>query len=382
MQIETDKAVVDIPAPKSGTILKINFKEGDTIKVGEVLVVIGDKGEKVSKVIHEVKKEKSVVKKLEEEEVLEVQHSDHMKGEQQTQKVLAAPTIRKLASDYGIDLLKVKGSGEEGRILKKDLDQLSRKKDFEIKKEIPQQTIQVKRKYDEYGYLERIPLKGIRKTIAENMIKSLEGSAQVTAMEDINVSKLWRIREYEKKNLEKQNIKLTFLPFIIKAVIAALRENPLLNSSIERDEIIIKKYYNIGVAVETEVGLMVVVVKKAEDKNIIQIAKEISELAEKARTRKIDLMDLKGGTFTITNYGSVGGTYATPILNPGEAGILGLGRIFERVVSINGRFKIAKILPMSLTFDHRILDGAQAARFLENLKMFLEDPDHLLLELK
>lgn len=384
MQIETDKAVVDIPAPKSGTILKINFKEGDTVKVGETLVVIGDKGEKVSKIIREVKKEKSVVKKLEKEksEVLEVQHSDHMKGEQQTQKVLASPAIRKLAFDKGIDLLKVKGSGEDGKILKKDLEIFAKKKDFEIKKEVPQQIIQVKRKYDEYGYLERIPLKGIRKIIAENMVKSLENSAQVTAMEDINVSKLWRIREYEKRNLEKQNIKLTFLPFIIKAVIAALKENPLLNSSIEGEEILIKKYYNIGVAVETEVGLMVPVIKKAEDKNIIQIAKEISELAEKARTRKIDLMDLKGGTFTITNYGSIGGTYGTPILNLGEAGILGLGRIFERVVSVNGRFKVVKVLPVSLTFDHRILDGAQAARFLESLKLFLEDPDHLLLELK
>ena len=384
VQIETDKAVVDIPSPKSGTILKINFREGDTVKVGETLVVIGDKGEKISNVNREVKKEKPAVKKLDKEksEVLEVQHSDHMRGEQQTKKALASPAIRKLASDLEIDLLKVKGSGEEGRILKKDLDQFARRKDFEIKKEIPQQTIQVKRKYDEYGYLERIPLKGIRRTIAENMIKSLENSAQVTAMEDITVSKLWRIREYEKKNLEKQNIKLTFLPFIIKAAIAALKENPLLNSSIEGDEIIVKKYFNIGVAVETEVGLMVPVIKKAEDKNIIQIAKEISELAEKARTRKIDLMDLKGGTFTITNYGSVGGTYGTPIINPGEAAILGLGRIFERVASANGRFKVVKILPVSLTFDHRILDGAQAARFLESLKMFLEDPDHLLLELK
>lgn len=384
MQIETDKAVVDIPSPKSGTILKINFREGETVKVGETLVVIGEEGEKVFGAKHEVKKEKPAVKNLEKEksEVLEVQHSNHMKGEQQTQKVLAAPAIRKIASDSGIDLLKVKGSGEEGRILKKDLDQFVKKKEFEIKEKIPQQIIQVKRRYDEYGYLERIPLKGIRKTIAENMISSLKNSAQVTAMEDINVSKLWRIREYEKKNLEKQNIKLTFLPFIMKAVIAALKENPLLNSSIEGDEILVKKYYNIGVAVETEVGLMVPVIKKAEDKNIIQIAKEISELAEKARTRKIDLMDLKGGTFTITNYGSVGGTYGTPILNLGEAGILGLGRIFGRVVSVNGRFKVVKILPVSLTFDHRILDGAQAARFLESLRLFLEDPDHLLLELK
>lgn len=386
MQIETDKAVVDIPAPKSGTILKINFKDGDTVKVGDVLCIIGDKNEKVTaqknipvkKVL--VKKQKSSEKE-EREEVFEMPHSKAVLGTQETAKVLASPAVRKKAKELGIDLAKVKGSGDQKNILMKDLQFHSKKFGIE-KQEVPQQVIQVKRKYDEYGYIERIPLKGIRKTIANNMMKSLQNAAQLTAMEDINVSRLWKVREYEKKNLEKQNIKLTFLPFIIKAVIAALRENPILNSVIENEEIIIKKYFNIGIAVETEAGLMVPVVKRAEDKNIIQIAKEIVELAEKARARKIDLMDLQGGTFTITNYGSVGGTYATPVLNPGEAGILGLGRIFERAVFINGRLRNVKILPISLTFDHRILDGAEAARFIESLKKFLEDPDHLLLEMK
>lgn len=386
MQIETDKAVVDIPSPKSGTILKINFKDGDTVKVGEVLCIIGDKNEKVTaqknvptKKVSDKKQKPS--EKEEKDEVFEMPHSKAVLGSQETAKVLASPAVRKKAKEIGIDLTKVKGSGDQKNILMKDLQSHSKKFGIE-KQEIPQQVIQVKRKYDEYGYIERIPLKGIRKTIANNMMKSLQNAAQLTAMEDINVSKLWKIREYEKKNLEKQNVKLTFLPFIIKAVIAALRENPILNSTIENEEIIIKKYFNIGVAVETEAGLMVPVIKKAEDKNIIQIAKEIVELAEKARTRKIDLMDLQGGTFTITNYGSIGGTYATPVLNPGEAGILGLGRIFERAVFINGRLRNVKILPISLTFDHRILDGAEAARFIESLKKFLEDPDHLLLEMK
>ena len=391
VQVETDKAVVDIPAPKSGTILKINFKEGDTVNVGEVLCVIGDKNEKVkptqkisAKKIQPQKlaKKSSVTSESKEaHEVFEMPHSKAVLGTQETAKVLASPVVRKKAKELGIDLTKIKGSGNERNILMKDLQVHSKKSGIE-KQEVPQQVIQVKRKYDEYGYIERIPLKGIRKTIAQNMMRSLQNAAQLTAMEDIDISKLWRIREYEKKNLEKQNIKLTFLPFIIKAAIAALRENPILNSAMENDEIIIKKYFNIGVAVETEAGLMVPVVKRAEDKNIIQIAKEIVELAEKARARKIDLMDLQGGTFTITNYGSVGGTYATPVLNPGEAGILGLGRIFERAVFINGRLRNVKILPISLTFDHRILDGAEAARFIESLKKFLEDPDHLLLEMK
>lgn len=392
VQVETDKAVVDLPSPKSGTILKINFKEGESVKVGQTICVIGDKNDKISKKISAQKsaqkknerKTGSVVGELEEADgIFEMPHSEAVRGIQETAKVVAAPAVRKKAKELGIDLTEIKGSGAQGNVSMRDLISHAKKSEIEIEKEeIPQQKIQVKRKYDEYGYVERIPLKGIRKTIAQNMMKSLQSSAQLTAMEDIDVSKLWRIREREKKNLEKKNIKLTFLPFIIKAAIAALRENPILNSTIENEEIIIKKYFNIGIAVETEAGLMVPVIKRSEDKNIVQIAKEIVELAEKARTRKIDLMDLQGGTFTITNYGSVGGTYATPILNLDEAGILGLGKIFERAVLANGKLKNVKILPISLTFDHRILDGAEAARFIESLKKFLEDPDHLLLEMK
>jgi len=395
VQVETDKAVVDLPSPKKGKILKINFKEGENIKVGEALCVIGGAGDKVvvSKK-KEIKKEpikKSVGKKKdsfgvvgeleasgEDYETSEMGQSETMIGSSQTKKVLASPIVRKLAREMKIDLSKIKGSGNGGIILKSDLG-VKKKKTIE---KPAQQKILVKKKYDEYGYLERIPLKGIRKTIAKNMVISHTETAPVTAMEDIDVSKLWNLRSKEKKILEKKGIDLTFLPFIIKASIAALKENPLLNSSIEGDEIIIKKYFNIGVAVETEVGLMVPVVKIAEDKTIIQLAKEIKELAVKSRSRKIDLMDLKGSTFTITNYGSIGGNYGTPIINPGEAAILGLGRIFDRAILENKKIRNAKILPISLTFDHRILDGAQAARFLESLKLFLEDPANLLMKLK
>lgn len=389
VQIETDKAIVDIPSPKSGVILKIYYKEGEKVKVGSTLVMIGEKGEKISK--KEIKKEEkkeikvqkkglAVVGQLEEapEEVEEKPHANVMKGIQQTQKVLASPAVRKLASEFGVDLTRIKGSGEGGRILEKDIKKIAGEK-----QSMPQQTVTIKKKYDDYGYIERIPLKGIRKTIAEHMIQSVKEAPQVTAMEDINVTKLWLIREKEKEDAEKKGIKLTFLPFIIKATIAALKENPILNSTLEGEEIVIKKYYNIGIATETDVGLMVPVIKIADNKNIIQLAKEIQELAEEARTRKIDIMDLKGGTFTITNYGSVGGNYGTPIINYPETAILGLGRIFDRaVLDEKGKVKNVKILPVSLTFDHRIADGAQAARFLESLKMFLEDPDHLFMEMK
>jgi len=378
VQVETDKAVVDLPAPVGGKILKINFKEGDTVKVGEVLVVIGGEGDKVEASPKKIEKKEPIEKDVELEEK---PHSEPMKGMAMTGKVQAAPAVRKLARDMKVDLSKVKGSGPEGIILQKDLGKTEGTQSVEA---APQQTITVKKKYDEYGYIEHVPLKGIRKTIAKNMIKSQTEAAQVTAMEDIDVTKLWVLRNKEKRHFELEGIKLTFLPFVIKACVAAMKENPILNSSIQGEEIIIKKYFNIGVAVETEVGLMVPVVKIAEKKSVAKIAKEIQELAEKARTRKIDIMDLQGSTFTITNYGSVGGNYGTPIINPGEAAILGLGRIFDRVVfdEKTKRIKNIKILPVSLTFDHRILDGAQSARFLESLKMFLEDPDHLFMEVE
>ncbi len=357
-QIETDKAVVDMPSPVSGKILKINFKEGDKVRVGEIMVVIGEKGEKISKANNakEEKKKKrksgSVVGEIDdrvsnlEYEHIEMKQADVMKGLR-----VNVPSVRKMS-------------------LKRD--------------DIPQQTIIVKKKFDDYGYIERVPLKGIRKTIAEHMSQSVREAPQVSAMEDIDVSVLWKFRESMKNTWAKKGVKLTFLPFIVKAVISALQENPILNSSIEGEEIIIKKYYNIGIATETEVGLMVPVIKIAQNKSIIQIAKEIVELSDKARTRKIDVMDLKGGTFTITNYGSVGGTYAVPIINYPEAAILGLGRIFDRVVldEKSGKVRNIKILPASLTFDHRILDGAQGARFLESLKKFLEEPRDLLKEMK
>jgi pyruvate dehydrogenase E2 component (dihydrolipoamide acetyltransferase) len=377
VQIETDKAVVDIPSPKTGKILKINFKEGDIIKVGEVLVVIGTENEKIIAKSTKKQKEKytgSVVGHLEEapeDQEFELPHSASMQGTKQ--KILASPAVRKFALEDKIDLTKIKGSGPQGQILKSDVTKAQ-----PSKQEVPQQKIIVKRKYDEFGYIERIPLKGIRKTIANNMIKSQTEAAQVTSMEDINVSKLWKLRNKEKKEYEKKKVKLTFLPYIIKATISALKENPILNSTLENEEILIKKYFNIGIAVETEVGLMVPVIKIAENKNIERLAKEIVSLSEKTKTRKIDLMDLQGSTFTITNYGSIGGTYGTPIINSGEASILGLGRIGDKVISEKGKIKIIKSLPVSLTFDHRILDGAQAARFLESLKSHLEDQDYLL----
>jgi pyruvate dehydrogenase E2 component (dihydrolipoamide acetyltransferase) len=225
----------------------------------------------------------------------------------------------------------------------------------------------------------------MRKTIAKNMVESVRETASVTHTEEVDISELVKIREKEKVKAAKEGVKLTYLPFVIKALIAGLKKHPYLNSSIDTNEegsqeIILKKYYNIGVGVDTPDGLLVFVIKGADQKSMLQLGKEIEDLAEKARQRTIDIGDLKGGTFTITNYGSVGGLFGTPIINPGECAILGIGRIVEKPLVVHGEIQIRNVLPLSVTFDHRIVDGAEVARFVNTLMEHLEDPDLLLVE--
>jgi pyruvate dehydrogenase E2 component (dihydrolipoamide acetyltransferase) len=213
-------------------------------------------------------------------------------------------------------------------------------------------------------------------------VKSKYTAPHVTTTDEADVTELWKMREKEKKAAEKKGIKLTILPFIIKSVIAGLTQHPYLNATLEDDneEIVLKKYYNIGVAADTPEGLMVPVVKNAKDKSIFQLAEELTQLTEKARKRTIDLADLKGGTFTISNYGAVGGIYGTPIINHPEVAILGVGKTKDMPVVKDGKIEIRKILHLSLSFDHRVVDGAEAVRFLNTVIEHLEDPDLILLE--
>ncbi len=343
-EVETDKAVVEIPSPKDGKVLKLNVKEGETIKVGNTLITLDVKGL--------VKEKKSVSVMGEIHEAGAVLPAPKEIVQKSISGIKATPAIRVLAKKKNIDLSKIQGSGPNGRILASDLE-----------KQLP--LIKVTKKYDLYGYVDRIPLKGIRKTIADKMVVSATKIPHVTHMDEADVTNLWNLREKEKVLAEKKNVHLTFMPYIIKAVISALKEHPTLNSELDEasNDILIKKYYNIGIAVDTENGLMVPVVKGADQKDKITIAKEIANLAELARTRKIDLADLQGSTFTITNIGSLGGIYATPIINYPESAILALGKIQDKPVIINGKLETRKIMPFSIAFDHRILDGAEAARF-------------------
>ncbi len=405
VDIETDKAIVEIPSPKAGKILKLYAKEGDTVKVGSVLVTIAEEGEAVSKkegVKVEVKEEKEIKKKKEaKKESFGVvgalpEYEEPAKvtlitetGKKEVPKapaIKALLAVRKLAEEKGVDLASITPTGAGGIITKEDV--LHAAGEIKLTTSLVKETAKgvkiIARDYDIYGYIEKIPLKGVRKTIAKHLLEANLKTAQVTHFDEVDVTHLVEIREKEKIALEKKGIHLTFLPFIVKALIAALKQHPYLNANIddEKEEIIIKKYYNIGIAVDTADGLIVPVVKIADKKNIEQLAAEMERLSNATRDRTIDLGDLKGGTFTITNIGTIGGLFATPIINYPEVAILLIGRIYEKEIMIEGKRQLRKIMPLSLTFDHRIVDGAEAARFTNDLKSYLEDPHKLLLELE
>jgi pyruvate dehydrogenase E2 component (dihydrolipoamide acetyltransferase) len=389
-EVETDKAVVEMPSPVAGTVLKMNHKEGDLVKVGEVLIVIGEKGEGLPAptVVAEAqaktelpegarKPSYSVVGELPTEEV-NVSSTGKVAETRPPAAVQATPAVRKLAKDLGVDISVVKGTGPNGRVTDEDVKKA--KESPPPKAETPH--MRTAPKFDLYGWVDRVPLRGIRRTTAKHMIESQTKAAQVTAMDQADVTALFALREKVKKDvLEQRKVNVTFMPFIVKAVAMALKAHPSLNSSVndEENEILIKKYYNVGIAVAIEDGLIVPVIKMADQKGIVDLAEEIHNLAELAGSRKIDMADLRGGTFTITNYGVFGTTYGTPIINYPEVAILGTGRIVDTPMVIDGKIEPRKMLPLSLTFDHRALDGAEAAKFMNELKKWLENPEALLL---
>lgn len=366
-EIETDKAVVEVPCPKSGKITKLNHKEGEIIKVGEVLVVIDDGVASSDKLEKSEKSEKpkepytgSVVGFLEEAKGVSVKKEEVHK--EAKDKVKATLKIRKMAQDLGIDLESVEGSGPDGRIVEADLMK-SQGKAAPKNAASTSPTI---------AGTDAVDLKGIKKTIADAMMRSISSTAQVTNFYDLDATELWEKRNKEKAKAEKKGIKLTFLAYLVKGVADKLKEHPLINSSVEGDKLVKKPFYNIGIAVDTDSGLMVPVIKDADKKALFDIAKEIIDLAEKAKARTIKADEMKNGTFTISNLGSVGVKYFTPILNYPESAILGLGSIEDVPKVIDGKVVIRKVMPLSFTYDHRIIDGATASRFMIDLMKSLE----------
>ncbi len=400
--IETDKVNAEIPAPEDGVLKKRGAEEGETIHVGEVLAVIDDGSgadedseepeEKAAETDEDDDDEDdgkktepagesgaSVVGSVEvSDEVMEAsdEHTKQQAKKETAGKALATPFVRKLAKDKGIDINQVSGSGPQGRVMKKDI---------EAQTSGAAKTTTERPSYSmpkiKGGGTRREKISKLRESIVKAMDRSNTLIPATTVMDEFDVTELVKFRQSQKSRAEEADVKLTYLPLIMKAVILAMKEYPVFNASYDHEnkEIIYKDFYNIGIAVDTPDGLIVPNVKDADRKSIIELAKETQELAQAARDRKIQLDDLKDTTFSITNYGAFGAKLGTPVINHPEVAILGMGAITKKPVVIDDEIEVRDMFPVSLTVDHRIIDGGDAGRFMVKLREYLSDPMLLLL---
>ncbi|HIV75176.1 MAG TPA: 2-oxo acid dehydrogenase subunit E2 [Candidatus Pseudogracilibacillus intestinigallinarum] len=388
-EVQNDKAVVEIPSPVDGTVLEIKVAEGEVAIVGDVLIRIEAEGYESEEPTEETKEEAPTEEKETEtvEEKPTPKETTEPVTEDEKKLVIAMPSVRKYAREQGVDIQEVTGSGKNGRILKEDVDA------FVSGDVIPSEeaTAEVESLSEERvapvattgTYPEtREKMSGIRKAIAKAMVNSKTKAPHVTLLDEVDVTELVAHRKRFKEVALDQGIKLTYLPYVVKALISASKKFPILNAAVddETDEIIYKHYYNIGIAADTDKGLLVPVVKDADRKSLFEISQDINELAEKARNGKLTAEEMKGASNTITNIGSAGGQWFTPVLNYPEAVILGIGRIQEKPVVRNGEVVVAPVLALSLSFDHRIVDGATGQEALNQIKRLLNDPQLIMME--
>jgi len=355
VRVLTAKATVEIPSPFEGKVLRLLAKPGDVVRVEAPIAEI------------EVSEGRVVAEAPETPRVERVEAKEGAREAVQA-PVRAPPRVRKLARELGVDLSRVRGTGPGGVITEEDV--LRHAEMAKKAVEVPVKPAPVE------GGVERVPLRGIRRIMASKMVEAKSKVPHAYVVEEVDVTELVKLRDALRQDAESKGVRLTLLPFVVKAVVKALKEYPLLNASLDegKEEIVVKKFYNIGVAVDTPQGLIVPVIKGADGKGLYQIAREISELAEKAREGKVGLEDVTGGTFTITNIGSVGTVFGMAVINYPEAAILGVHRLMEVPRYVDGELKPRKVLYLSLSFDHRFIEGAYATRFLMSVKRYLENP--------
>ncbi|UJF25865.1 dihydrolipoamide acetyltransferase family protein [Planococcus sp. 107-1] len=418
-EVQNDKAVVEMPSPVSGTIKEIIVEEGTVAVVGDVLVRIesddasdnegsGDAAPSESKEETEEQVQAGTAESaqnVEKEPVKEEapKNAETGAGEQPQAKapadpnarVIAMPSVRKFAREKDVDITQVSGSGNNGRILKEDIETfLSGGQEQAVAESAPE-TEAVEKESAKEPAASKAPavpegdfpetrekMSGIRKAIAKAMVHSKHTAPHVTLMDEVDVTELVAHRKKFKDIAAEKEIKLTYLPYVVKALVSTLREFPALNTSFddETSEIIQKHYFNIGIAADTEKGLMVPVIKNADRKSVFSISDEINGLATKAREGKLTAAEMKGASCSITNIGSAGGQWFTPVINHPEVAILGIGRIAEKPVIKNGEIVAAPVLALSLSFDHRMIDGATAQHALNHIKRLLSEPELLLME--
>ncbi|MBA4602272.1 dihydrolipoamide acetyltransferase family protein [Thermoactinomyces mirandus] len=385
-EVQTDKAVVEVSSPVTGTVKEIKVSEGDIALVHSTIALIDVAGE--------LPDGEGQAKESKEEgpapEESKEKKKESAPAAPKRENVAAMPSVRKLARELGVDITRVAGSGKNGRILAEDVkrfaeagQQSGQPEAEEVKTAAKPEVKAQETAAEPAGGEERIPLRGIRRTIAKRMVESKHIAPHVNLMDEVDVTELIELRKWGKPIAQERDIKLTYLPFIIKAVISSLREYPELNASIddEKEEIVLKHYYHIGLAAATDNGLMVPVIRDADRKSVFELAKEVTEKATKAREMKLDVSEMKGSTFTISNLGGFGGQFFTPIINYPEVAILGVGTIKEKPVVHEGEIVIRPQMYVTLSFDHRLVDGDLAARFMRRFKQLIENPKLLMMEM-
>ncbi len=396
VELETDKVNLEVPSPVSGILTKINSKDGSVVEVGALLGSVSEKGGEIKKNV-EIKK---IEPKIEENNVikLDAQKEKHEpeifddipQNEAQSEKPLVlteeieeekpssnlesnktlSPAVRKMVTENKIDIESVKGSGKDGRILKGDLIDLMGVNPPPAERKI------------KYGQEERIKMTRLRQTIAKRLKQAQENAALLTTFNEVDMTNIIEMRKENQKDFQNRyGIKLGFMSFFVKACVVALKNFPAVNAEIEGDIIVYKNYYNVSFAVGTDKGLVVPVLKNADELSFAEIEKNIKEISDKAKDGKLTIEDLQGGTFTISNGGVYGSMLSTPILNLPQSGVLGMHNIVDRPMVVDGQVKIRPVMYLALSYDHRIIDGKESVSFLKMIKENLEDPRRLFLDI-
>ena len=396
VELETEKVNLEVPSPVDGILSEVNAKNGQTVQVGSVLGIVNEgeikkSKEKVLKIIPEKKQKIENIEKVSEEEnpqlfndnVVKLTKSinsnqddaeplvlrKEVKNKTEINKNLS-PAVRKIVEENKIDVEKIDGSGKDGRILKGDLINLMDKSPKPSERKI------------KYGPEERIKMTRLRMTIAKRLKQAQENAALLTTFNEVDMSKIIEMRKENQGDFQSRfGVKLGFMSFFVKACVVGLKNFPVINAEIEDENIVYKNYYNISFAVGLEKGLVVPVLKNADELSFADIEKNIKTLSEKAKNGNLTIEDLQGGTFTISNGGVYGSMLSTPIINPPQSGVLGMHNIIERPIVINNEIKIRPMMYLALSYDHRIVDGKDSVSFLKSVKENLEDPRRLFLDL-
>jgi len=370
VELETDKVSVEVTSPSDGFLSLITIKEGETVEVGTKLGEIGDSVAKTNQVSQELKRE---VKTQKKETLTENKKNDEVSKVVQLnieKKVESSPSAKRIIAENNIDITNIHGSGRRGQILKSDLIGLMGLSPG------------VDKKFQDKGPEERVRMSRLRATIAKRLKEAQNTAAMLTTFNEVDMSMIMQMRKDNKDEFQKiYNVKLGFMSFFVKACVNALQTFPAVNAEIQGEELVYKNYYNIGVAVGTDKGLVVPVVRSADQMSFAEIEKKIIDLGGKAREGQLTIDDLQGGTFTITNGGIYGSMLSTPILNPPQSGVLGMHNIIQRPMVIDGKIEIRPMMYLALSYDHRIIDGKEAVSFLVRVKEILEDPRRLFLDL-